>query len=255
MAVDEALLENASQGTQSATLRLYAWEPACLSLGYAQSAGDANLDAIQHHGWMMVRRPTGGRAILHTDELTYSIVASHHEPRLGGSIMESYRRIAVALLTALHLVGIPAQASELHHIPPGADPKGPVCFEVPSNYEITWENKKLIGSAQARRKEGILQHGSLPLGGDLTRITEALAFENPLARQAAAQRLLTRAVTAADSLGHPLTWDAAAQAFIQAFSNVLNLELRPGTLSEVELECAQSLLEKKYRAEAWTFRV
>src|SRR5512133_1650859 len=84
MAVDEAILEFAARGEVLPTLRLYAWEPACLSLGYAQPASDVDLEALRSHGWEMVRRPTGGRAILHTDELTYSVSGPQNEPRLTG---------------------------------------------------------------------------------------------------------------------------------------------------------------------------
>ena len=84
MAVDEAILETVRQHAALPTLRLYAWQPACLSLGYAQPFADANLDALAQNGWQIVRRPTGGRAILHTDELTYSVIAPLDEPRVGG---------------------------------------------------------------------------------------------------------------------------------------------------------------------------
>ncbi len=127
------------------------------------------------HGWDLVRRPTGGRAILHTDELTYSVAGPQDEPRLAGSVLESYRVLAQALLYALQLLAIPAQAQEKPGTASTGSPnQNPVCFEVPSNYEITVGGKKLVGSAQARRKEGVLQHGSLPLYGDLTRIVQAL---------------------------------------------------------------------------------
>jgi lipoate-protein ligase A len=254
MAVDEAMLDLVNQSERCATLRLYAWEPACLSLGYAQTARDADLTALERRGWTLVRRPTGGRAILHTDELTYSVIASHDEPRMQGSILESYRRIAQALLAALHQVGIAAQASALKQVPQGSDPKGPVCFEVPSNYEITWAGKKLIGSAQARRKEGVLQHGTLPLCGDLRRITQALVFADEAERSAAAERLQARSITAADCLGYPLDWNVAAQAFVRTFSEVLNLDLEPGELIRAELERADELMQQKYANAAWTFR-
>ena len=147
------------------------------------------------NGWGLVRRPTGGRAILHTDELTYSVIAPLNEERVYGSIIESYRRLSQALLEALHIIGLPARADKDHTLPENLKSGGPVCFEVPSNYEITFDGKKLIGSAQARRREGVLQHGSLPLTGDLARITTALVFPDEAARRAAGQRLLERAVT------------------------------------------------------------
>ncbi len=105
MAVDEAILEHIGRGQALPTLRLYAWEPACLSLGYAQPYADVDEARIKERGWEVVRRPTGGRAILHTDELTYSVTAPADEPRLAGSVLESYNRLAVALLQAVQVVG------------------------------------------------------------------------------------------------------------------------------------------------------
>ena len=251
MAVDEAILEAVGAGAVWPTLRLYAWVPPCLSLGYAQPIDDVDLTALHAHGWDIVRRPTGGRAILHTDELTYSVIGPPDEPRLAGSLLESYHVLSGALLNALHRLGIAAQASPQAASPPGSSIQGPVCFEVPSNYEITIDGKKLVGSAQARRKEGVLQHGSLPLAGDLGRITQALKFADPLARQAAAERIWQRATTVERVLGHPVEWQDAAQAFHQAFEQTLNLELLPSPLTPGEAQRAESLVHEKYSHPAW----
>jgi hypothetical protein len=110
MAVDEAILETAGRQLAPPTLRLYAWSPPCLSLGFAQPASDVDFQALQSRSWDIVRRPTGGRSILHTDELTYSVSGPYSEPRLAGSVLESYQRISAALLEALRLLSIPAQA-------------------------------------------------------------------------------------------------------------------------------------------------
>src|SRR5512138_3756407 len=193
MAVDEAILEAIGRGDFPATLRLYAWEPACLSLGHAQPFSDVDCARLQAHGWDVVRRLTGGRAILHTDELTYSVTGSTEEPVLAGGVLESYNRLAQALLLAVKDLGLPVEMKE-GKANDSAVPN-PVCFEVPSTYEITVGGKKLIGSAQARKKEGVLQHGSLPLTGDLTRICQALTFEQEARRTEAANRLLARATT------------------------------------------------------------
>lgn len=252
MAVDEAILEAVNQRQVPPTLRLYAWDPPCLSLGFAQPVRDVDQAALQRYGWGLVRRPTGGRAILHTDELTYAVIAPEEEPRMAGGVLESYFRLSQALLDALQRLGLPAQADKEY--PTTAAVGGPVCFEVPSNYEITVAGKKLIGSAQARRKEGVLQHGSLPLSGDLTRITRALAYPDETARARAAQRLLEHAANA-QMLGYSLTWQTSAQAFIQAFADVLNLDLREESLSPAE-ECrADELVEQKYANPAWTMRM
>lgn len=255
MAVDEAILESIGRQESSPTLRLYAWEPACLSLGYTQLLADVDRPRLDAAGWELVRRPTGGRAILHTGELTYSLTGPLFEPRLSGSVLESYRRLSTALLKALHLLGIPAETSPDILPPAGADPHGPVCFEVPSNYELTVAGRKIIGSAQARRKEGVLQHGSLPLWGDLGRITQVLVFPGEDQRREAAARLHARAATAEEILGAPLAWEAAAQGFQQAFSESLNLELQPGELSPAEVQRAGELVESKYGNFSWTGRL
>ena len=255
MAVDEAILESAGQGLVLPTLRLYAWQPACLSLGYAQSAGDVDFSALQTNGWDLVRRPTGGRAILHSDELTYSVCGPVNERRLSGSLLESYQMLSTALLRALELLAIPAQAMKKGSATTQQKAPNPVCFEVPSNYEITINGKKLIGSAQARRKEGILQHGSLPLKGDLSRIVQALAFPDPEQRRQAAERLLQRAATAEQALGTPPTWKQAAQAFANAFAEILNLEWVETPLTPSEHARAQRLYLEKYSNPKWTKKI
>ncbi len=255
MAVDEAILEATGQGLVPPTLRLYAWDPPCLSLGYAQPLADVDRSALARHGWDLVRRPTGGRAILHTDELTYSVSAPPAEPRVAGSVLESYQRLAQALLQALHRLAVPAETEEKYTLPEDTNPKGPVCFEVPSNWEITVDGKKLIGSAQVRRQIGVLQHGSLPLHGDLARITQALAFPDESTRADAATRLIARATTVESALSRRVTWRQAADAMARAFQQTLNLELVRGDLTDGEKARARALMEEKYTHPAWTDRL
>jgi lipoate-protein ligase A len=252
MAVDEAILAAAGSGQSLPTLRLYAWNPPCLSLGYAQSYQDVDLARLKANGWEVVRRATGGRAILHTDELTYSVTAPPDEPRVQGSVLESYHRLAKALVFAVHALGLPVEMEE--HAAPASAASGPVCFEVPSAYEIVVNGKKLIGSAQARKKEGVLQHGTFPLSGDLTRITEALVFPDEPARAAAAQKLLSRATTAETVTGRVIAWETAAQAFVEAFESQLGLKLERGELTRAEQASAADLFQKKYDHPDWTER-
>ncbi len=250
MAVDESILESMGDVGSLPTLRLYAWEPACLSLGYAQPLTDVDIPRLQARGWELVRRPTGGRAVLHTDELTYSVIAPLIEPRVAGTVLESYRRLAQALVKALSLLSLPVQVNENSSTTPAAVPN-PVCFEVPSNYEITVGGKKLVGSAQARRKEGVLQHGSLPLAGDLTRIIQVLAFPDQASRTRAANRLLSRATTVETALSRKVTWDEAARAFVMAFGSELALDLQPGNLSADEKKRTEELVRVKYEHPSW----
>jgi lipoate-protein ligase A len=253
MAVDEAILQHIGKGDSQPTLRLYAWQPACLSLGHAQPFADVDMARLRERGWEVVRRVTGGRAILHTDELTYSVTGPADDPLLTGGVLESYSRIAQALLQAVKEMDLAVEMKEgknSDHTTPN-----PVCFEVPSTYEITVNGKKLIGSAQARKKEGVLQHGSLPLTGDLTRICQALVFESEAARQEAAQRLLARATTVESALGRVVSWETAAESFIRAFEAQLGLCFDKGGLSEPESRRAEELVQEKYGHPSWTERV
>ncbi len=255
MAVDEAILEATVQHAIPPTLRLYAWTPPCLSLGYAQPSADADLHRLSEYGWEIVRRPTGGRAILHTDELTYAVIGPEDDPRLVGSVLESYQRLSYFLLAALQSLGIAAKAIPEPTLPAGSDTKGPVCFEVPSNYEITVNGIKLVGSAQARRMKGVLQHGTLPLYGDLTRITQVLTFADENERLQAVKRLVTRAATVEEILGRTIDWNDVAQAFANAFERTLNIHLMNGNLTPDEQARAEQLVNEKYANRGWNFRL
>jgi lipoate-protein ligase A len=252
MAVDEAILEFSRKVEQPTTLRLYAWTPPCLSLGYGQSYTDIDLDRLKSYGWDVVRRPTGGRAILHTDELTYAVIGSQEDPLLTGGVLESYQRLSIALLEGLKRMEIKADAVAKNVAITESMIDNPVCFEVPSNYEITFKGKKLIGSAQARRKKSVLQHGSLPLSGDLTRIVQVLRYPNDSSRKEAAERLLSHATTVESVLGFKGDWWIASQAMISAFSSILGLNLIPGGLTSSEGRRALELYEQKYNHPSWT---
>jgi len=252
MALDESVLEHVGRAQSLPTLRLYAWDPACLSLGHAQPFGDVDMARLRERGWEVVRRATGGRAILHTDEITYSVIAPNDEPRLAGTVLESYNRLAQALLLAVQQLDLPVEMNKVAQ--DSILRNNPVCFEVPSTYEITVNGKKLIGSAQARKKEGVLQHGSLPLTGDLTRIYQTLVFENESGREEASKRLLARAATVESALGREVSWETAAQAFIHAFEAHLGLSLKKGELSESESKRTEELVKEKYAHSSWTER-
>ena len=253
MAVDEAILHHIGRGDSPPTLRLYAWTPACLSLGYAQPFADVDTQRLTTRGWEVVRRATGGRAILHTDELTYSVIAPNDEPRVAGTVLESYNRLAQALLLAVKSLNVPVEMKQVEQN--AILLNNPICFEVPSTYEITVNGKKLIGSAQARKKEGVLQHGSLPLTGDLARICDALIFDDEAARNGASERLLARATTVEAALGREVSWEEASRAYVRAFEAQLGIQFEEGELSESESKMADELVVEKYDHPSWTKRV
>jgi len=255
MAVDDAILESCLSRSSLPALRLYTWQPACLSLGYSQPFSDVNLQALAAHDWHVVRRPTGGRAILHTDELTYSVCGLLNDPVLSGTLLESYSKLSQAIQFALSLLGIQTTADEKYAIPADANPKGAVCFEIPSSYEITAGGKKLVGSAQARRKDGLLQHGSLPLTGDLSRITQVLYFPDEISQIKAAERVLSRATTTLSLTGRVISWEEAANAFEEAFSKTFNVTFQASELTSEEMQSAKTLQHTKYNNPDWTQRL
>lgn len=254
MALDEAILESVARGLSRPTLRLYAWDPPCLSLGYAQPVDQVDRTALGQHGWELVRRPTGGRAILHTDELTYAVVAPEAGDAFAGGVLPSYRRLSRALADGLAALGLAVQTQPESDARPAMQAE-PVCFQVPAAHELTVRGKKLLGSAQLRRRGAALQHGSLPLRGDLGRICQVLRYGNGTRRAAARQSLLQRAATAEDLLGAPVAWEAAAQALAEGFRQALNLSLTQQPPTSAELRRAKELSRERYANPAWTERI
>ncbi len=253
MAVDEALLASVAEGASPPVLRFYAWAPPCLSLGVNQPYADVDEARLRARGWDVVRRPTGGRAILHTDELTYAVLAPTHEPRVQGDVLTAYRSLAQGLLAGLRHLGLPV-ALEEHRQAWEQQRHHPVCFHVPAIYEITVKGKKILGSAQSRKLHGVLQHGTLPLYGDITRILDALAFADESARAQARERLRARATTVSEVLGRPVSWEEAARALLRGFEEALNLVFDEQPLTPEERARAQRLVEAKYGHPDWTRR-
>lgn len=249
MAVDEALLTAVVEGRSPPTIRFYGWSPPCASMGYAQPiASTIDLDACRERGYTWVRRPTGGRAVLHIDELTYSVVALQEESQVVGDIVTSYRRLSRGLLAGLQQLGCPVVAadkqSDRHETTSAA------CFDVPSHYEITVRGRKLVGSAQVRKRGGVLQHGALPLEGDVTRLVDVLAMPET-ERASLRTKLAERAIALDEALGHSVTREAVVSALRDGFAQALNLDLVPGDLTAYEQEVVQRLSDR-YRGQAWT---
>jgi lipoate-protein ligase A len=251
MATDEAILAAVVEGASPPTLRFYAWSPPCLSLGRNQPLADVDRGACEAAGVGVVRRPTGGRAILHTDELTYAVALLQGDPRATGDVVESYRRLSEGLLSGLRGLGV-AATQAVGQRKPSADLTA-VCFETPSDYEITAGGRKLVGSAQWRARGGVLQHGTLPLHGDLTRILDYLALDDAR-RQAQRRELRQRATTLAQTLGRVLPLDPVAETLAAGFARALNLTLVRGELTDRERALALDLRRKRYATLGWMDR-
>jgi lipoate-protein ligase A len=195
---------------------------------------------------------------LHTDELTYSVIAPMSEPRVLGGVIESYRQLSAGLMRGLDILGLRVRADKEYAKDSNSTTQASnnvVCFEVPSNYEITAGEKKLLGSAQVRKRRVVLQHGTLPLTGDITRIVEALQFESEAERQRVRLRVGERATTVQAIGGRAVTWIEAAEAMARGFAEALNLTWDVSELNVEERAQAGRLRAEKYATEAWNGRV
>ena len=248
MAIDQTLLETYAL-QQQPTLRFYRWSPACVSLGLAQRLErDVDRAACAALGIDIVRRPTGGRAILHDQEVTYALVIAVDHPLIGGSsVVEAYRAISLALCAGLAAFGISA---ELAPRPGRQQAQSAACFDLPSDYEITIGGRKLVGSAQARRHGVLLQHGTLLLHADLQRLSRVLRLPPSLTEAHLAQRL----IALDETLAELPTYEAVVTALIGGFEQTWPVQLAPGVLLDHELRRAAELVRDVYANPAWTAR-
>jgi lipoate-protein ligase A len=251
MAMDEAILRGVAEKVAPPTLRFFGWQPACVSLGYAQPFAEVDTQRCRADGVDWVRRPTGGRAILHTDELTYSVVLSQDDPRAFGGVVESYRHLSRGLMAGLALLRLNAAQAVPQRRPAEKSEMSAACFDLPSHYEVTVESRKLVGSAQTRRLGVVLQHGTLPLVGDITRLIHYLRLSDE-EKAALRVKLLEHATTLEAVLGRPIGFDEAAQAMAAGFSAALRLELVAGDLTPQEEQWTAELRAERFGNAAWT---
>jgi lipoate-protein ligase A len=246
MAVDEVLLEGVAAGAVPPTLRFYQWAPPCLSLGYFQPFDVVDLEGCRRLGVDVVRRPTGGRAILHDRELTYSVALPASVLGQDGGVLPSYYRLSLALQDGLLRLGAPATLAP-ESAAGGVAAHGPVCFDRPSAHEILLYGRKLVGSAQMRRGGGLLQHGSILIEPRIETLRACLrlpeggeTIEDGVA--GLAEVGLTQPARIAGAIG---------EGFAARFGvNLVRALLRPQ-----ELAAAKALAMTKYHSADWTQRL
>lgn len=246
MAVDEALMRSAGRGGPT-TLRFYGWRPGCLSFGRNQVArGAYDPDAAARRGIQIVRRPTGGRAVYHHREVTYSVAAP---AGAWGSLRDAYRRINRALAGGLRELGVPASCAGVAVRGRRAPrPEARACFRDPLPGEVTVEGRKLIGSAQWRDGGALLQHGSLLLA-DEQHLVELLRS----APHAAGTDSTDGAIALGEVLGFAPPPSELADALARGFELELGVTMRPDGLTAAESREAESL-EARYADPQWTWR-
>jgi lipoyl(octanoyl) transferase len=214
MAFDVERAEALDRGDAGPMLRVYTWNPWCISLGRHQDIADIDQEAVQAAGYEIVRRPTGGRAILHAEELTYSVVM----PSEGRSIMEVYKEISEALTAGLRTlapdIAIAKSQPDFQKLykEPGSIP----CFSSSARYEIEFDSRKVVGSAQRRIGSAVLQHGSILIGGAHLALADFLAVDDEV-REQLRQDMLRHTITLNEIAGRPLDATDVAKAVIGGF--------------------------------------
>jgi len=246
MAVDEAVAEAVDAGAAPPTLRLSRWEPPCLSLGFSQPYGAADAAFCASHGIDVVRRPTGGRAVLHHLELTYAVAARLEAP-FSPDLQAAYQAICGALVAGLGALGVPAALSgapEGGHI----RPTQPIpCFIGPAAGEVAVAGRKLVGSAMRRVGGAILQHGSILEGWDSALQAGCLGLADD-------RELRAAVATLGELLDAPPAPDVLARAIVLGFEATFGVALEPGSLSADERSRAALLERERYGHERFTVR-
>ncbi|MBN1390610.1 MAG: lipoate--protein ligase family protein [Candidatus Thermoplasmatota archaeon] len=255
MARDEALLRMVISKVSIPCLRFYQWRPAGLSLGRFQSIDKGvDLEACRRYGVGVVRRLTGGEAVLHDDEITYSLIIPVTHPRFEGrGVVDTYRTISRALVRGLELTGV--DSTMAGGAPTRPDPAGQgVCFYTPTVYEIVAGGRKIIGSAQTREKLVILQHGSIPIDWDIDKQFDVMGV--PLENREVFKNLFrNRATTVSEQLGRRPDLEDLFSNFSKGFEEVFEMELEHSEYSKQERKMADLFVERKYGCDGWNMKL
>lgn len=249
MAIDEAVFRKNIRGESPPTLRFYGWRSPALSIGYFQDyRKEVDDEACRKFGVEVVRRPTGGKAVLHERELTYAVVAGADTGLFPPDILKTYLVIGRCLAEGLAGVGIRAEMKEDGRRPPdGALPSA--CFSFPSRYELLVGDRKICGSAQMRSQGAFLQHGSLLTAFDPLRTCEVMLPHRRLEKEA--DRLRNAVTSVGEQAGPALDEEGLRRALREGFERTLGIRFRDGMLTPGEQALRDELVEKKYGREEW----
>ncbi len=239
MAIDEAMLLAHAAGLTLPTLRLYRWQPPTVSLGLLQSFEAVNEEVCRQLGFDIVRRPSGGGAVLHQYEITYAVVIDGRLCPYGSSVLSTYRWLAEGLKAGLKRLGVDILSSPLPYSNP-LTPE-PFCFARLTDADLSVNGRKLGGSAQARKRNFLLQHGSIPLRLDIDAI-ERIFGSMERSRFTCVEEVLKRSVNL----------DEFAEALVQGFSEALGVDFTLSDLTPLEHQLANLMFRYKYSTVSWT---
>ncbi|OEF98895.1 octanoyltransferase [Vulcanibacillus modesticaldus] len=257
MALDEALLEWHSKKLFPPTIRFYGWDPPTLSIGYFQNIHkEIDIDKVNEYNIGLVRRLTGGRAVFHDKELTYSVIVSEDHPNMPKTVTEAYQNISRGLLEGFKQLGLNAyfavpKTKEEHE--KLRNPRSAICFDAPSWYELVVEGRKVAGSAQTRKKGVILQHGSILIDIDENLLFDLFKYPNDRIKERLQKNFKNKAIAINDVANKKVTIDEVRNAFYRGFEIGLNIRFEPYELTEKEKAFVEELAKEKYESYDWTY--
>jgi len=253
MAIDEALYISCQQGKAPPTLRLYGWRPPAVSLGYFQKAEAAvDLQECRRLGIDVVRRMSGGRAVLHNHELTYAVIAPEHRSPFSPRVLETYMTIGACLMKALKSFSLNVQwvaARDKHRRASSVKHETASCFSAPSWYEITVDGKKICGSAQKRGNGFFLQHGSILIDHDPELLAAVLMSRK--SKEAFVKEIADSTTSLNHHLSSQVDVGELQEKVLTGFEGTLGITLNHGSLTASEIKLKNLLLREKYQSTAW----
>ena len=255
MALDEAILAELEAGRSPPTVRVYGWNPPCITLGHSQRPEtELDLPKVREQGFHVAMRATGGRAVLHVDELAYSVIAPADATAWCGSQSQSYQFISQALASALTGEGFGVALDRGYPTEkPAAMRAMTPCFSSTARSEVVWNGKKVVGSAQRRRRDCFLQHGSI-LVADAHRLIVRCLNLNEEKHARYLEILDANSVSLERIAGQPLDWRALADGFLPRFAEALGIAYRMGECTEQESVLAGTLelAKLRFQEELWS---
>ncbi len=250
MAIDEALLIAQAKYGSSPVLRVYKFVPPTLSIGYFQSATkEVDFENLIKKGYGFVRRPTGGKAVLHDRELTYSITIAYPHRILKMNLLDSFHYLSTGIIKAIDYLGGNAYFSKKEE----KNFSNPSCFASPTFSDILLNGKKVVGSAQMRNKIGLLQHGSIIYEVDIRDIFECFNLEEKT-RQRLIEEGQNKITSLSQELKRKITFEDVKINLIKGMQEILNEEIVESNLTSMELEIAYNLYKNKYNTKEWNFK-
>lgn len=265
MAIDEAIMIAHRESLVPPTIRFYQWFPPAVSLGYFQDLKqEIDIDACQNMGIDIVRRPTGGKAVLHDKELTYSFVIKENHSLVNDSILETYKKISGGIIRGLYYLGVKAKLvplrEKLQDVSSVNEDKSKnfhpdiksICFSVPSQYEVQVDGKKIVGSAQVRKGGIVLQHGSLLIKLEKDKLFSVFNFPSIQVKEKLKSGF--NATSLEEVLKREISFSELSDILPRGFEEEFGVKLVEGKLTEQEEKISKDLLENKYSTYEWNYQ-